>query len=168
MAALFIADGSEQWAKELSPVFEDGQGPRGPRFTPVVDNGQVFAQYSRGTLHCLDAKSGKIQWEIDYAKLAMKFVGEKGRVPEARRHGFTNAPLVVGGMVYATAGAKAHGVVCFNRKNGKVIWNALDYEPGYAPPVPTVLAGRQQFICFLSMASSGWTCAMGLSFGRFQ
>ena len=74
MVALSIADGSEQWAKELSPVFEDGQGPRGPRCTPVVDKGQVFAQCSRGTLHCLDAKSGKIQWEIDYAKLGLSLI----------------------------------------------------------------------------------------------
>ena len=60
MVALSITDGSEQWATELAPVFEDGQGPRGPRCTPVVDNVQVFAQCSRGTLHCLDAKTGNI------------------------------------------------------------------------------------------------------------
>ena len=118
MVALAIVDGSEQWATELSPVFEDGQGPRGPRCTPVVQEGEVFAQCSRGTLHCLDAKSGKIRWEIDYAKLGMTFVGEKGRVPGARRHGFTNTPLVVGNMVYALVGGKGHGIVCFNRSNG--------------------------------------------------
>ncbi|MEE2948376.1 MAG: PQQ-binding-like beta-propeller repeat protein [Verrucomicrobiota bacterium] len=175
MVALSIADGSEQWATELSPVFEDGQGPRGPRCTPVVEGGQVFAQCSRGTLHCLDAKSGKIRWEIDYAKLGMTFVGEKGRVPGARRHGFTNAPLVVGGMVYVLVGGKGHGIVCFNRTNGKVIWNALDYEPGYAPPIPAVLAGRQQFVCFFVEGVVGvdvrngselWKIPMKTDYGR--
>jgi len=175
MVALSSKDGSEQWATDLSPVFEDGQGPRGPRCTPVIDGGQVFAQCSRGTLHSLDAKSGKIQWEIDYAKLGMKFVGEKGKVPGARRHGFTNTPLVVGGMVYATVGGKGHGIVCFNRTNGKVIWNALDYEPGYAPPVPSVLAGRQQFVCFFVEGVVGvdvrngaelWKIPMKTDYGR--
>ena len=175
MVALSITDGSEQWATELAPVFEDGQGPRGPRCTPVVDNGQVFAQCSRGTLHCLDAKTGNIEWEIDYAKLGMKFVGEKGRVPGARRHGFTNAPLVVGGMVYATVGGKGSGIVCLNRTNGKVVWNALDYEPGYAPPIPTVLAGRQQFVCFFVEGVVGvdvrngaelWKIPMKTDYGR--
>jgi len=96
MVALSAADGSEQWAMGLAPVFEDGQGPRGPRCTPVIDGGQVFAQCSRGSLHCLSARNGKVQWELDYAKLGMKFIGEKGRVPGARRHGFTGAPLVIG------------------------------------------------------------------------
>ena len=148
MVALSADDGAEQWATELSPVFEDGQGPRGPRCTPTVEGGQVFALCSRGTLHCINTKTGKIIWEVDYATLGMKFVGEKGRVPGARRHGFTNTPLIIGGMVYALVGGKGSGVVCFNRKNGKVIWSALDNEPGYAPPVPAVLAGRQQFVCF--------------------
>ena len=175
MIALSITDGSEQWATELSRVFEDGQGPRGPRCTPVIDDGQVFAQCSRGTLHCLDAESGKIQWEINYADFGMTFVGEKGRAQGARRHGFTNTPLVVGGMVYATVGGKGHGIVCFNRTNGKVIWNALDYEPGYAPPIPAVLAGKQQFVCFfvegivgvdIRNGSELWKIPMKTDYGR--
>ncbi|MDP6794968.1 MAG: PQQ-like beta-propeller repeat protein [Verrucomicrobiota bacterium] len=175
LVALSITDGSEQWATELSPVFEDGQGPRGPRCTPVIDHDQVFAQCSRGTMHCLDAESGRIQWEIDYAKLGMKFVGEKGRVPGARRHGFTNTPLVVGDMVYALVGGKGHGIVCFNRSNGKVIWNGLDYEPGYAPPIPAVMAGRQQFVCFFVEGVVGvdvrngselWKIPMKTDYGR--
>jgi len=175
MVALSIADGTKQWATELSPVFEDGQGPRGPRCTPVVDNGQVFAQCSRGTLHCLNSKTGEIEWEIDYATFGMEFVGEKGRVPGARRHGFTNSPLVVGGMVYATVGGKGHGIVCLNRTNGEVVWNALDYEPGYAPPIPAVLAGQHQFVCFFVEGLVGvdvrngaelWKIPMKTDYGR--
>ena len=49
MVALSIADGSEQWAKELSPVFEDGQGPRGPRCTPV----SITVRFSRSAAAAL-------------------------------------------------------------------------------------------------------------------
>ncbi|MDP7585189.1 MAG: PQQ-like beta-propeller repeat protein, partial [Verrucomicrobiota bacterium] len=155
MVALSAADGSEQWATGLAPVFEDGQGPRGPRCTPVIDGGQVFAQCSRGSLHCLSARNGKVQWELDYAKLGMKFIGEKGRVPGARRHGFTGAPLVIGGMVYAMVGGKGTGIVCFNRTNGETIWDALDYKPGYPPPIPATIAGHQQFVCFFVEGAVG-------------
>ena len=175
MVAISTADGSEKWATELSPVFEDGQGPRGPRCTPVVIKNQVFAQCSRGTLHCLDFKSGKILWEIDYAKLGMKFIGEKGRIPGARRHGFTNAPLVIGDMVYALVGGKNNSIVCFSRKTGQLIWHALDHEPGYAPPIPATLAGKQQFICFFVQGVAGvdvrngdelWNIPMKTDYGR--
>ena len=175
MVALSAVDGAEQWATKLSPVFEDGQGPRGPRCTPAVEGGQVFALCSRGTLHCINSDTGKITWEVDYATLGMIFIGEKGRVPGARRHGFTNTPLIIGGMVYALVGGKGTGVVCFNRKNGKVIWSALDNEPGYAPPVPTVLVGRQQFVCFFVDGVAGidvrngaklWNVPMKTDYGR--
>ncbi len=175
VVALSAADGSEKWAQGLAPVFVDGQGPRGPRCTPVVDGGQVFPQCSRGTLHCLDAKSGKVQWEIDYAKLDMKFVGEKGRVPGARRHGFTGSPLVIGQMVYVLVGGKGTGVVCLDRTNGKTVWGALDYEPGYAPPIPAILTGRQQFVCFFVEGVAGvdvrngaelWKVPMKTDYGR--
>ena len=148
MVALSAADGSEKWATELASVFEDGQGPRGPRSTPVVNGEQVFAQCSRGTLHCLDVEHGRVRWEIDYAELGMKFIGEKGRVPGSRRHGFTGSPLIIGGMVYAQVGGKGSGIVCFNSADGKIVWSALDYQPGYSPPIPATLAGRQQFVCF--------------------
>ena len=175
MVAISTIDGSEKWATELSPVFEDGQGPRGPRCTPVVDQNQVFAQCSRGTLHCLNFESGKIQWEIDYAKLGMKFIGEKGTTPGARRHGFTNTPLVIGNMVYALVGGKNYSIVCFNRKTGEIIWNALDYEPGYAPPIPAMLSGKQQFVCFFVNGVVGvdvrngselWNIPMKTDYGR--
>ena len=175
MVAISADDGSVKWATELSPVFEDGQGPRGPRCTPVVVGEQVFAQCSRGTLHCLDFQSGKILWEVDYSTLGMKFIGEKGLTPGARRHGFTNAPLVIGDMVYALAGGKRNSVVCFSRKTGQLIWNALDYEPGYAPPIPATLAGKQQFICFFVKGVTGvdvrngeelWHIPMKTDYGR--
>ena len=175
IVALSAADGSEQWATGLAPVFEDGQGPRGPRCTPVIDGGQVFAQCSRGSLHCLSARNGKVQWELDYAKLGMKFIGEKGRVPGARRHGFTGAPLVIGGMVYAMVGGKGTGIVCFNRANGETIWDALDYKPGYPPPIPATIAGRQQFVCFFVEGAVGvgvtsgtelWKVSMKTDYGR--
>ena len=175
MVSISAVDGSEKWATELSPVFEDGQGPRGPRCTPVVIDKQVFAQCSRGTLHCLDFESGKIQWEIDYATLGMEFIGEKGRIPGARRHGFTNAPLVIGDMVYTLVGGKKNSIVCFSRKTGKLIWHALDYEPGYAPPIPATLAGKQQFICFFVSGVTGvdvrngdelWNIPMKTDYGR--
>ncbi len=175
MVALSAADGSEKWAKGLAPVFEDGQGPRGPRCTPVVDGDQVFAQCSRGTLHCLDAQNGRVQWEIDYAQLGMRFIGEKGRVPGAKRHGFTCAPLVIGNAIYITVGGKGAGIVCIDKDTGKTIWSALDYQSGYAPPIPVTLAGRQQFVCFFVEGAVGvgvrngeelWKVPLTTDYGR--
>ena len=175
MVALSAMDGSQKWSTSLAPVFEDGQGPRGPRCTPIVEGGQVFAQCSRGTLHCLNAKDGKVQWELDYAQLGMKFIGEKGRAPGAKRHGFTCAPLVIGNAIYITVGGKGAGIVCIDKDTGKTIWSALDYQSGYAPPIPATLAGRQQFVCFFVEGAVGvdvrngeelWKVPLTTDYGR--
>ena len=175
MVALSAMDGSQKWSTSLAPVFEDGQGPRGPRCTPVVEGGQVFAQCSRGTLHCLNAKDGKVQWELDYAQLGMKFIGEKGRAPGAKRHGFTCAPLVIGNAIYITVGGKGAGIVCIDKDTGKTIWSSLDYQSGYAPPIPATLAGRQQFVCFFVEGAVGvdvrngeelWKVPLTTDYGR--
>src|SRR5262245_20320348 len=44
--------------------YEDDLGKgNGPRSTPLVANGFVYALGAEGKLHCLDLKSGKKEWE---------------------------------------------------------------------------------------------------------
>lgn len=42
--------------------------PNGPRVTPVVENGKVYAIGGMGHFFCLDANSGKVLWASDLAK----------------------------------------------------------------------------------------------------
>ncbi len=62
--ALDAKDGSEVWATPVGKPWSDG----GPRCTPTVDGGMVYAITPAGDLVCLDAKNGKGIWTKNFDK----------------------------------------------------------------------------------------------------
>ena len=59
--ALDVDTGDELWAAPLGDVFENDWGD-GPRGTPAVDGGQVYALSADGTLICVLAANGREVW----------------------------------------------------------------------------------------------------------
>jgi outer membrane protein assembly factor BamB len=87
------------------------------RATPASDGQSVFVPGMRDTLVCLDAKTGKENWRID-------FVAEyKAPLP---MFGTVSSPQVDGDAIYTLA---AGGVVRVNAKTGKVEWRTLTDDP---------------------------------------
>ena len=76
--------GKTLWKARFGELFKKSDGD-GPRATPAVDDGRVYALGGKGTLVCLDAASGKPVWQLN---LLEKFGGEP---PE---YGFSASPLV--------------------------------------------------------------------------
>lgn len=149
LRAVKRADGQELWRAVIDETFHDNQGPDGPRNTPLVDDGLVYAVSCRGKLHCRDLKDGKLIWRVDFEDFGAEFVGEIGNVPGASRHGNNGTPLIVGDRLFACVGSpNGAGVVCFDKKSGKVIWKSQDDQAAYAPPVLARLAGTEQLVCF--------------------
>ena len=68
--------GKEIWRFESDEIFEDHQGGHGPRSTPAIDGGRVFAVSARGRLTSLNAESGRLLWECD---LKERFGGKTPR-----------------------------------------------------------------------------------------
>src|ERR1022692_2249555 len=52
--AVRAADAKEIWRTAVDSTFKDEQGPPGPRCTPVVDGGLIYAQSGKGELACLN------------------------------------------------------------------------------------------------------------------
>ena len=80
---------------------------RGPRATPVVDEGYVYTLSREGHLHCLSAKNGKVRWK---RHLADDFGVE---IPSS---GFSGSPVIDGDLLVLNAGK--HGTV-LNKKKRK-------------------------------------------------
>ena len=112
--------------------------PGGPRCTPTVADGKVYALGAEGKLVCLDAKSGNVVWKKDFK------TEYKANTPI---WGHSAHPLVMGDHVYCIVGGKGSIVVAFNKNTGEEVWKALSAkDQGYCPPTMIEHAGRQQLL----------------------
>ncbi len=175
--ALDAATGKALWSVELDDVHKDHQSPPGPRSTPTVDGDRVYVQSCRGEFRCLAVADGKTIWRVNFvADFKADFTGEKGLVPGASRHGYNASPLVVDDRILvAVGGREGASVVCFGKRDGKVIWKSQDDIPGYGGPVVARLAGIEQVLAFTAEAAIGlrldngallWRVPIKTSYGR--
>jgi outer membrane protein assembly factor BamB len=132
-----LADGETVWERafEGGKAFDYG----GPRSTPTVADGRVYAVTSEGVLACLNRADGKPVWRTDMRTAV-------GAV--APRWGFAFSPLVVGKYVYATPGGPGRCLAAFHRDTGEVAWAAQDDPAGYSSPVAATLGGVEQIVFF--------------------
>jgi outer membrane protein assembly factor BamB len=138
--ALDAATGKQAWRTGYprgKAAFLFGNGPRG---TPAVADGRVYALGITGILSCFDAADGKQLWQVDTLK--------KFRAP-ALVFGASCSPLVDGNRVLVSVGGKGASVVAFNRDKGDVVWKSLDDPASYASPI-LVGEGPQRQAVFLT------------------
>ena len=110
--------------------------PSGPRCTPTVNGGRVYALGAEGKLSCLDAASGDVVWEKDF-KIAY------GAKPP--RWGVAAHPLVDGDRLYCVVGGEGSVAVCFDKNTGAEIWRSMDaVEQGYCPPTMIEHGGKRE------------------------
>jgi outer membrane protein assembly factor BamB len=138
LLALNEKDGKEQWSAEMSPILKNGWGD-GPRGTPTVVDGTVYALSGKGLLIAANAKDGKVLWKKDLADLGGK----------EQTWGYTESPLVENGTVYITPGGEKGAVAALDAKTGNVKWQSSDFvvdNVHYSSLVATDLNGARQLI----------------------
>jgi outer membrane protein assembly factor BamB len=136
--------GASQWKFEYPTTYRDDFGfDEGPRAVPVVANGTVYTFGAQGQLHAISLTTGMRIWSEDTMKrfgVAKGFFGAAG------------SPLVEDGRVIANIGGRGAGVVAFDAKTGKVLWQATDDEASYSSPVAATFGGKRSAI-FLTRSS---------------
>lgn len=124
--------GKPLWTYEYPVAYGKLDYGNGPRATPTVHAGKVYANGALGHLHCLDAVTGKVVWARDTVKHF------KGRVPT---WGHACSPLVDEGRVVVQPGGEPDAcLVALDATTGKEVWRSLPDRPGYSSPV--VLHGK--------------------------
>jgi outer membrane protein assembly factor BamB len=148
--ALSPSDGKVLWHAAIDQAVGDHQGPAGPRCTPLVNDGRVYAQSMKGRLRCFSASDGKPIWETSFTTdFSAIFIGEKGNAQGASRHGNDGSPLIEGERLFANVGGtNGESEVCFEKATGKVIWKSQNDQAGYAAPVMATIDGTRQVIVF--------------------
>jgi outer membrane protein assembly factor BamB len=146
--ALDLATRKELWAVKVGPAFKESRG-NGPRCTPTVDGGLVFALGAgEGDLVCVDAATGREVWRKN---LAQDFGGKV-----MSGWGWSESPLVDGDRVICSPGVKEAILVALDKKTGRVIWKTALPESaasgkggaGYASSVVTEAGGIRQYVAF--------------------
>jgi outer membrane protein assembly factor BamB len=149
IVAIEESTGKPLWSQEWAADYRGLDYAGGPRATPTVDDGRVYALGAMGALKSLDARTGRVLWERDYVR---DFGAE---VPA---WGMTSAPIVDGDRLIAVTAGKPEGkVIAFDKRTGREIWRALssvDSEPGYSQPILIEAGGRRQLIVWHATAIS--------------
>jgi outer membrane protein assembly factor BamB len=114
--------------------------PAGPRSTPLVHNGKVYAQGAEGRLACFDAVTGKVIWGKNLKEVYNT---------KAALWGYASQPLIDGKKLIVIAGGEGSHCVALNKDTGDEIWRTgTATEQGYSPPLIIQQAGvRQLVIC---------------------
>ena len=59
-----LATGETIWKLPLNIKWDDMMSGTGPRVTPTLHNGKLYALFSNGSLYRVDARSGKTEWQV--------------------------------------------------------------------------------------------------------
>jgi outer membrane protein assembly factor BamB len=131
--------GKEIWKHEYDCPYQVSYAS-GPRCTPTVAGGKVYALGAMGNLHVLDAEKGTLVWSKDFK------ADYKAKTP---LWGFTGHPLVYKNLVICLVGGESL-LVAFNKDDGKEVWKALSTPgegmAGYCPPTLIEAGGTKQLV----------------------
>ncbi|MDB6068183.1 MAG: hypothetical protein JWR26_4391 [Pedosphaera sp.] len=138
VVAYDIETGRELWTNSWEAKFTEYHSDDGPRTTPAYNDGKIYALGATGEFRSIDAVTGATIW----AKNIMKENG--AALPD---YGLASSPLIVDDKIILQPDAyKGKSVICYDKRDGKQLWHALDLPMGYATPVLVTLGGERQVI----------------------
>ncbi len=140
IVAYDLETGRLQWSHQGGRGYQSGMTGNGPRATPTLHGGRVYAFGVRGVLSVLDLKSGRFLFEKNV------LVENSAHAPD---HGVAASPLVVDGNVIVVAGGpNGRSLVAYDAESGERRWSGGDDEAGYSSPIEATLAGVRQIVVF--------------------
>jgi len=111
---------------------------KGPKSTPVVDNGKLYTLGISGILSCYDAAAGTLRWRREFSKTS------KATSP---LYGTAMSPIVDRGLVIAHVGGHDSGALtAFDADTGEMRWSWTGDGPGYASPIVVEFGGVRQIV----------------------
>jgi outer membrane protein assembly factor BamB len=140
--------GKERWAFAYAADFRELMGGEGPRATPTIARGDVFALGAHGHLTCLDGSNGNKKWQVN-------ILDENDNIHWA----MSGSPLVYDDVVIVNPGAQRAGknaLVAYDRKTGDEVWGAGAQRAGYSSPMLATLGDKRQILLFDADGLAGY------------
>lgn len=141
LLALETASGRELWRASYPASYRDDFGfEEGPRGTPAIVEGRVYAMGADGIVSCHELATGQMVWRVDTRK---QFGARKGFF------GMACSPLVEAGRVLLNVGGEpAAGIIGLDAATGAVAWKADADEASHSSPVTAEMQGKRHAIFF--------------------
>jgi len=141
------ATGAPVWRhRDTARFYESMSGP-GPRATPTLSEGRVYALGATGTLNALDAASGALLWSRDAAADAEV---------ETPIWGFASSPLAVDNLVVIGACGR---LVAYDPVSGAPRWFGPKGGDSYSSPQLATLDGVPQILLLSGTGATSATLA---------
>ncbi|MCI0358608.1 MAG: PQQ-binding-like beta-propeller repeat protein [Planctomycetaceae bacterium] len=156
VACYEVATGNPVWGHSIEARHENPLGGIGPRSTPTIHEGRVYALGATGMLRCLDGKTGAPLWQVN---LRERYFGETPEVDEQLvQWGRAASPLVVDDLVVVPAGGlvgQAKSLIAFKAKSGELVWEGGADQISYSSPAVATTAGVRQILIVNEASASG-------------
>jgi outer membrane protein assembly factor BamB len=144
-----IANSEVTWSAAVRARHATVLGGVGPRSTPTIRDGVVYATGATGWLHAIDGATGRVLWKKDV-------LADLGIDPEAHAAavawGRSGSPLVKDDLVIVPGGGpffegkpdgtRAVALVAYDRTSGECRWKAGDEQISYVTPELVRVGGR--------------------------
>lgn len=162
-----VERGQEVWCYRVKRRHEDtmGMGKPGPRATPTIHQGLVYAMSATGVLDCLDGGTGRKIWSADIPDIVgigqkqstnsagLKYTEEKSSMAWGR----STSPVIYQDKVIVPGGTlpRAHrefqpnlaaSLIAFNRLTGELIWKGGKRMVAYGSPTVRNVLGHDQVL----------------------
>ena len=163
-----IETGQPAWGHAIPARHENPLGGIGPRSTPTIHQGRVYALGGTGVLRCLEGATGKLLWQDDlHARYGLSQTADEAMVQWGR----AGSPLIVDDLVVVPGGGplgKTKNLVAFKAESGEFVWESENLKDGgvadqisYSSPALATLAGRRQIVIVNESTASGHDPASG-------
>ena len=144
-----LSTGEPVWRHHDAARFSEFPGGPGPRATPTVHNGRVYAHGATGIVNALDASTGTRIWTRNSSS-------DTGA--EQPGWGFTSSPLVVNDIVVVAASGV---LVAYDLATGEPRWEGPRDGAGYSSPHLVVLDGVPQIVLLRGRRTTSFNVADG-------
>lgn len=131
--------GKEMWQQRWEVNYGGMDYGTGPRASVNILDGKAYALGATGVASCLDAKTGKVLWEVNTVETC------SAKIPT---WGFAASPVIDGERVLLHVGAKDGSVIALDKNNGKEVWRGGPDRAGYCTPEIITHAGTRQLIAW--------------------
>ncbi|HVS12718.1 MAG TPA: PQQ-binding-like beta-propeller repeat protein [Thermoanaerobaculia bacterium] len=128
------ATGEPVWIHRDAVRFWEAMAGAGPRATPTLSGGRVYAFGATGILNALDAADGDLVW-------SRNVTADSGAVVPG--WGFASSPLVVGDLVVVAASGQ---LVAYDLATGDLRWAGAAHAESYSSPHLLVRDGIEQVL----------------------
>jgi outer membrane protein assembly factor BamB len=162
VACYDAATAKEAWTASWPTRFSETLGGPGPRATPTIHDGRVYAYGAKGKLACIDGETGTILWSVDT-------LDDNANIAWA----MSGSPLIVDNLAIVNPGAQkdsasGKAVRAYDRLSGKEVWTGGSRQAGYASPQLATLDSVRQILIFDADGIAGHDIATGSELWRFR